>query len=356
MRLIQKLLLLVLFFLSMFLSCEDIDPLRDVKKDRIEYGEVRRDTLFAVADTFLTAGRVNTGFSPKIHLGSYKDFETRFLFKVDSIPNDSIVLDSLVLLLSSEINYGDVMSPISGNIYLVNGEWEEDVNLDENWDYLMNIDNSPATTTNFSLSTEDSVNYRINLPTQIIDTWRDTTAGGKNFGLLVDYDQADHIKTLHSSEASSDSIKPRLLYIYHDATTDSVVRDTAFSTADATLIDFVGQFDSEKLFISSGYTAHSFLQFDFTLIPENAIISSVNFKFTQDTVNSFINKNQPQIFLMRNVTTEFDLLPQYDIDSTFTNDLLFRVLLTEETENQLSLGSSSRGIIGQNFIQSIINK
>jgi hypothetical protein len=202
----------------------------------------------------------------------------------------------------------------------------------------------------------DSATYTIDIPTKLVDIWRDTTSGNQNFGLLFDYNQADHIKEFISSEVFDSDNIPKLIYIYRDTSIDSVIKDTVAATKDASLIDFKGIFNPEYLYIASGYTAHVFFEFDFSLIPENSILSSVDFIFTQDSVNSLVNKNRGQGFYLRNVLTDFDQLPYYVIDSTYIYDINYNVIVVEDVEKQLNVLYSSRADIAQNFIQSIINR
>lgn len=347
----------ILFLMVVLFSCYDADPLLDSNKDLLNtYGEIRSDTLTAISDTFLVGGKVSTASSAKLSLGYYEEYETRFLVKFDSLPPDTAVIDTLRIRITANSVFGSPMAPLEGTVYRVIEEWQESVNANENWDYKTKIDYSDETSANFMLSMDDSATYTIDLPTKLVDIWRDTTSGNQNFGLLFDYNQADHVREFISSEAFDSDNIPQLIYMYKDTSIDSVIQDTVTATKDAALIDFRGTFNPEDLYIASGYTAHVFFEFDFSLIPENSILSSVDFIFTQDSVHSLVNNNRGQGFYLRNVLTEFEQLPYYVIDSTFIYDINYNVLVVEDVEKQLNVLYSSRADIAQNFIQSIINQ
>ena len=354
---ILKIKIIILVFVLAFFACNDANPLLDAHRDLLNtYGEIHSDTLTAISDTFIVKGKVNTGGSTKLLLGSYKDYESRFLVKFDSLPENSISVDTLRLRISSQGKFGSSLEPTAGTVYRVIEEWDESVNADENWDFRTKIDYSPQTTKDFVFSAEDSATFTLDLPTTLIDIWRDSTSGSQNFGLLFDFNQADFIREFVSSDMLDEKLVPQLIYIYRDMGLDSVIYDTVLATKDASIIDFKGTFDPEHLYISSGYTTHVFLKFDFSKIPDNVILSSVDFILKKDSLNSIVNNNRGQGFYLRNVTTDLNQLPYYLIDSTFAINSNYIVLLTEETKDQLDLFYSTRANVAQNFVQSIINK
>jgi hypothetical protein len=338
-------------------SCEEADPLVDPNQDILDnYGEIRTDTLLAKAVTFIVKGKINSGNSSKLLLGFNKDFDTRFLVKFEKFPADTIVLDSLKIRLTSNSKFGEPTGPIRGKVYLVTNEWQESVNSDLGWDYKSNIDYTPETSAEFELIYEDSAIYVIDLPPILVDIWRDTTIGNQNFGLLFDYSEAQHIIEISSSEAPGLNDRPKLIYMYHNAALDSTIRDTATATSDAYLVDFEGSFDLENLYVVAGYSVNAFIKFDFSVIPQTAILSSVDFFLKQDSVNSIINSNRGKSFYLRNAISEYDQLPEYTIDSTFVFNISYNVLLSEDEDKQMRVINSTRSIVAQNFIQSIVNQ
>ena len=356
---ITKKLIVLFLALAVSWSCEEANPIRDEGKDVLQaYGTIKSDTLYAVADTFLIAGKTNTGSSPKLLLGSYNGFEGRFLVKFTSFPADTFTVDSLAVIVSAPAAFGDDSNPLTGTVHYVTGAWEENVNSDASWDYRANIDMSPELTTPFTLARLDTTiytDYRINLPVQLVDIWRDTTSGDQNNGLLFDFSGADHIKEFSSREGLFATRRPRLVYTYRDQTNDTTLHDTVTSTLDASLIDYTGTFDRDKLYICAGYETDAFFKFDFDSIPSNAYMVSVQFRFSEDSLFSLKNPNRTTEIYLRNAVTGYNELPAYQLDSTFTLSLNYSVVLTESVPHILSLRDSRRAVVSRAFIQDIIN-
>ncbi|MCK5032005.1 MAG: hypothetical protein KAS18_00185, partial [Calditrichia bacterium] len=107
----KQLLFITLAVLSLIYSCVDSDSIFDA--DNIDKGEVRRDTLTATDSRFIEHGKINTGFSTKLLLGNFNDFECRFLVKFSTLPDDSISLDSVYFLIQSMSSIGNLNQDIS---------------------------------------------------------------------------------------------------------------------------------------------------------------------------------------------------------------------------------------------------
>ncbi|MCK4754697.1 MAG: hypothetical protein KAS58_05645 [Calditrichia bacterium] len=336
-------------------SCIEGDPLHDITGARINNGGIYLDTLYAISDTSIVEGKVSTAFGAKLLLGSYADFETRFLIRFTKIPADSFKIDSLRLILSSLSNQGETLLPLTGSTYMVTEDWEESVNENEDWDWQDKIDKSPETSANFELRDESGTTHVIELPPVLMNTWQDTTAGGNNFGLLVDFNNASYIKEFGSSNYSSSGLRPKLVAVYYDASLDSTIHDTLFVDKDASLIDFTGSFDPALIKIASGYSVKAFFKFDLNTIPKNAALATMRFILNRDVDNSVINSNISEKMYLRTATTDFNSLPFYEVDSTFVLSFFHNVSLSELSENVLDIPQAERGGVSQNFLQDIIN-
>ena len=340
-------------------ACTDDSYLIDIDRSLLKnYGEIQRDTLYAVADSTFIGGKVYTGGSTKLFLGSYGGYQARFLIKFSTLPPDTVVIDTMRLLMRTQSNLGDSTSNINGTIYRVTKTWTDSVNLDSTWDLTSSIDYSAATSLDFNISSVDSAELVFNLPLGLVDIWRDTsTAGQQNFGLLFDFNQAEQIIKLYSRESATMASVPKLVYIYRtlSADTEKVVYDTVYASLDAALIDFDGSLDPHTIYVGGGYSIYSFVKFDLSVIPVNAYLSMANFYFNKDIEKSITNAKDDQKIYLRDVTTGFDELPYYMIDSTFNYNIYYNLVLTEETDNQLSLSNLRSGGAGQKFLQSIIN-
>ncbi len=336
-------------------SCIEGDPLHDITGARINNGGIYLDTLYAISDTSIVEGKTSTAFGEKLLLGIYADFETRFLIRFTKIPADSFKIDSLRLILSSLSNQGETLLPLTGSTYMVMEDWEESVNENEDWDWQDKIDKSPETIANFELSDQSGTTHVIELPPVIMNTWQDTTEGGNNFGLLVDFNNASYIKEFGSGNNSSSGQRPKLVAVYFDASLDSTIHDTLFVDKDASLIDFTGSFDPALIKMASGYSVKSFFKFDLNTIPKNAALATIRFILNRDVDNSVINSNISEKMYLRTVTTDYNSLPFYEVDSTFVLSFFHNVSLTELSENVLDIPQAERGGVSQNFLQDIIN-
>jgi len=353
----NRLFILLLVSLVMIISCDDGNPLTDQDKLLLDtYGEIRDDTLYAVTDTFIVGSSVTTGFSPKLLVGTYRDFHTRSLLKFTGLPADTMRLDSVRVLLSSISTFGEKMTPLEAHVYKIQEDWDNSVNTDESWqDYLSKVDPLPVANITFDAILHDSSDFVFNLPLELVSEWQDTTGGDKNFGVLIDYSLAEHVVEFASRENTGTLKKPRIVYIYTDIAQDTTFHDTLLTQRDASLITYSGMFDDNKIFISSGFATYAFFKFDFSVLPSNINITSADFLFTQDTLSSVINRNRTQTVILRNSVTDFNLLPLFELDSTFVSSIYHNVILSEVTANRLSLDNSIKAGIGQTFVQSIIN-
>jgi hypothetical protein len=340
------------------LACTEDAYLTDANRSILNaYGEIKRDTLYAIADSTFIGGKVNTGLSAKLLLGSYGGYKARFLIKFSTLPPDTAVVDTLRLVLRTQSNYGDSTSRINGTIYRVTETWTDSVNTDSSWNLQSSIDYSSETSLDFSISSADSAELSFNLPVGLVDIWRDTTAGQQNFGLLIDYHDAAQLIKFYSTAAPSLANIPKLIYIYKTISSDSeiVVHDTVYASLDANLIDFDGSLDPGTIYVGAGYFVYSFVKFDLSPIPEDAYISTVNFFFNKDVDKSITGAQDAQLVYLRDVTTSFSELPYFNIDSTFNLNIYYNLILTEENDNQLSLAALRRAGAGQKFLQNIIN-
>jgi hypothetical protein len=336
-------------------SCIEGDPLHDITGEKLNNGGYNLDTLYAISDTSIVEGKISTAFSGKLLLGSYKDFEARFLVRFLNIPADTFKIDSLRLILNSVYNQGETSIPISGTAYMVTADWEESVNEDENWKWQENIDNSPETSSTFEIDSKAEGSHIIELSPELMKTWQDTTGGGNNFGLLLNFKTASYIKEFGSKNNTDGIPVPRLVAVYYNHALDSTMHDTLFSDKDASLIDFTGEFDPDLLQIVSGYSVKSFLKFDVSSIPQNAALATMRFILHRDVGNSLINTNLQEVMYLRTATSDYKLLPNYEIDSTFVINISYNVILSEQLPNILDISPGDRGKISQNFLQSIVN-
>jgi len=352
---LRKLIIVSLLLISTMWSCIEGDPLHDITGERINNGGIYLDTLYAISDTSIVEGKISTAFSNKLLLGRHSDFESRILIRFPRVPADSFQVDSLRLILNSTSNLGETPTPLTGTTYMVTEDWEESINEDESWRWQDVIDNSPETSATFEIGDRIETSHMIDLPVSLLDTWQDTTGGGNNFGILVNFDNAPYIKEFGSTNNSSFDLLPRLVAVYYNASLDSTIHDTLFADKDASLIDFTGNFDTETTQIVSGYSVKSFFKFDLSEISQKAAFATMRFILYRDVLNSVINREFTEEMYLRAATSTYDALPSYEIDSTFVINFYHNVVLTEISSNVLDISRLERGRNSQNFLQDIIN-
>ena len=223
----KTILFILLISLLIVAACQDPSPFKDEGKDILEaYGEIKSDTLYAKSGTFLVNDKVSTASSVKLLLGSYQNFEARSLLKFDYSAPDSTILDELHLLISGTGDFGEGMGSLNGMVYRVTEPWAESVNSDPDWDYKSNIDYSPETSAEFSLGDLDSTlytDYSIELPVKLGEAWKDTSSGGQNHGLLLDFTSSGFLREFSSREGFFTSRLPRIVFVYHKEGGDSTI-------------------------------------------------------------------------------------------------------------------------------------
>ncbi len=163
-EILRKTIVLLIIGIITSWSCVEGDPLHDITGERLQSGNIYRDTLYAVSNTSVIEGKVSTALSTKLLLGTYKDFETRTLIQFGSIPDDSIQVDSLRLVLTAVDNQGEVLGTLQGSAHMVTNYWPESVNEDENWDWQSNISYDPEYTSQFEVGEETSTYQVLDLP------------------------------------------------------------------------------------------------------------------------------------------------------------------------------------------------
>ncbi len=349
----KQILLIISITFIFFYACTDGDSLVDSNGKHFKnYAVLYKDTLTAINSISQEYGKVSTGQSPRLLLGAYKGFEGRFLVKF-SLPADTINVDSVYFLIQSVDNYGTGVQDFTGSIKLVTQDWDANVNTDESWSNQNNVLHTEFTT-DFNVSTDDSLPYSISIPDTIVSIWRDSTDNIENNGLMLDFENATTIKEFSSRNST---ISPKIVYVYHNAA-DSVIRDTLNATLDASVVDFDGNMPNDSLlYITSGFAHRAFIEFDLDLIPKDIEISSVNFIIKSDTIASDVSDGQSRSFYFRTVTTPFSDLPLFfEVDSTFNDNLFRDISLLQNDEKNFEISSTRRGETGKYFIHDFITE
>ncbi|UCF64330.1 MAG: hypothetical protein JSW33_00450 [bacterium] len=291
-----KFFLLIISLLIFFSCSEDPHQLILNVYDKEIPGVVKDTTLLVVSDTtrFHTS-RVNTQFSLRLGFGSVDTLECRPIIRFtdySTIP-DSAQIDSAWIYLdgNNSISNGNV-SPITARLHPILGSWK--TNLDEVWnDYTQNIDRNTLLA-ELQISPDDTNNYTFTLNDaglELARTWADTaTSPDENFGLIIDFDQANFIQYFSAINSGGDPV----LFLQYSLPSDTAVyRDTLLANYDAFL--YKGGFprESDRNYSSSLIEYHTTLDFDFSSFlaayNNEVTILSANLQLPVDLNHSLID-------------------------------------------------------------------
>lgn len=81
----------------------------------------------------------------------------------------------------------------------------------------------------------------------------------------------------------------------------------------------------------------------------------MNFTARRDSINSIDNSISEQNMYFRTVTTDFNQLPYFEVDSTFTQNVYYNITIDDSEEPFLNFMTLSRGTGAQYFLQGIVN-
>jgi hypothetical protein len=185
----------------------------------------------------------------------------------------------------------------------------------------------------------------------LIDEWQ---AEESNKGLLFRAAESENQIIIDFNSFNSQNQPPGLVYTTKADTIAST--DTLISGMDATVFDYNGNIlDEERskknLVITSGYPTRSYIKFDFSKIPEKAIINRAQLILEINEDNIYQNPNQSNTFYLRAITETEDGLA---VDSTYLYNLNVNYILLEDGSN-LVLTENDAVALGQGYIQALIN-
>lgn len=352
----KKIFGLVLLIIS--IGCSDLETIQSPGElDINKYGTYVDATLEAVSDTFIIGGLVNTANASKLQIGVFENFQAGFLLRFKYLPPDSIAVDSVCIEFTSDKKFGSGEGDINVAIYEVTESWEESANSEETW----HEDNLPLNLIgNAVFSLEDSAEYNIfldDMDPALFSKWQQDDS--VNYGLYFKIDETGSkaIKDIYSFESSA---PPKLIFRIDQDTI--FVRDTITTGEDASIFDYPVQggeniFENagDELYISSGITAHTFIKFDFSAIPKNAIIQSADLQISIDKDNTLDNSNHSAYYYLRSVEEAEEDLSSYTIDSSFVYYSKYDYFATDIGDT-ISLDKSNQVMLGENLIQGIVNE
>lgn len=367
----RKIALGIYIFLSGMLlsSCMEFQtvsppPELDV---RARFGEYIDTTFKATADTFLVEYKIDTKFSAKISIGSYKGFKAGFLIKFLKLADKENPMDSVTISLTPENVFGNQSGTLTMNIYAVEEDWNESANTEDFWH------DPPAMqlVTTKVIDAQDTNKIVIAIEdTALIHKWQEEQE--ENNGLFIQIDGQDpgFIREFVSFRGVSAFDWPTL---YYREKIDTVfVKDSTNIGMAATIFDYFplpGEDvyeiarNTQNLVISSGIKARVLVKFDQILdIPSKVIIQAANITLHVNNEsflgiadsNEMANKTHSSYYHLRLVTEADDLLASMEVDSSFVTNSRYNLLLKQEGE-EVRLDETEQVNFGTTYLQDIIN-
>ncbi|NLP09151.1 DNRLRE domain-containing protein [bacterium] len=233
-------------------------------------GELKTVELRAVdSGRFWTAPVA--GLLPTLLLGRFNDTRSFLLLQFSGLSDiDTADVRSATVFLHQVSRFGDGTA-FSVTIRPVTAEWTESEVV---WDSAKDHYDPSVEWGRFEVPAADSGWFSFSLDTTAVDGWiRDS---GKNFGVLLEFNQADFMAVLNSSDSDASVGYGRFIY-----TTRAGVLDTVVSTIskDASLLIHQGTAKAatleprpDRLWIDDAAGYRSLLRFDLSGLPANATI------------------------------------------------------------------------------------
>ncbi|NIU23868.1 DNRLRE domain-containing protein, partial [candidate division KSB1 bacterium] len=136
----------------------------------------------------------NTGSSPFLLLGAFRDIETRILLKFDSIPDTVEVIDATILLRTNAI-VGETRdkTAFTATVHQVTSDWDESTVSFENFQdafdpnplassEILSVDREPASGEDLDV---EIVSF--DLAPEVIESLTDSTSMFNRFGVFIDF-------------------------------------------------------------------------------------------------------------------------------------------------------------------------
>jgi len=352
----QIIALFLLFLLNFSCTKDEVVDSSDMFDISGRYGEFKIDTVYAIQDTFIFGDYSNTKNSFYLNIGQKDVFSSLVYIKFNYLPVDTIRLDSVTVQFRTAHWFGsDLENQIDVDVYVVDEDWLESLNLDNDW-------HDRSTKGQFisrvSFSTVDSSTTDIDIPGEIAASWQSDSS---NFGIvLIPAETENGMLSLYSLE--NDENYP--LFIFNMLNDSSFVKDTIAVGIDASVFEFNTLIqpnyysDQQNLghtVVSSGTISRALYKFDFSGIPEAAIIQSAELKASYSIDQQLNNPNKSDVFKLRRVVDAESLLTHLTVDSSFYSSLSYDITI-ESTDDGLSLSNSNEIKFGKYILQNVLNE
>jgi hypothetical protein len=288
----------------MLYSCSNVEPNsapNPLYGKEGRYGNFVQDTIYAQADSVIRGKFLNTSLTAKLSLGEFDGLKAGFEITYNIFKDTALVVDSVYLKFSTANSFGpNANETVSAMMYQIIDSIDTDsINIQDIWrNPTEGAFLSEINAVQFNLA--DSAQTSVKLPNEIFEKWN--VNNDENYGLYFSPLEEDVVLEINSRNSF---IAPILVYYTH--INDSVVIDTINTGRDATIFNYDelnGQalnFATNQIIVSSGIGSRALLKFDFSSLPENAIIFSADMVLTDDDTNPYENPDNSTSFLLKSV-------------------------------------------------------
>jgi hypothetical protein len=273
-----------------------------IGKAFIEPRGAEKDTIFytSLLDTFYHAD-VAAGISSYLYLGETDHTKAKTLIWFSNFPDSGTVDSAFVTLTPYEI-IGALSGTFSAFVYLVENNWDE---YEITWE-LFDHDLTGNEITTFDLDASeintnlDSMTIQFDIPVEHIQSWMNTTTADNNYGILITYQLSNFIVGFYGRGLSNG---PKLdLHV----TQDTTQHEEIVPLKDAFIATSLQTENPDRLYIQNGSALRTFLDFDVTLIPEDATVNRALLFLHSDTLLSIPDNSESFYILaypVKNMTT-----------------------------------------------------
>jgi len=266
---------------------------------RDQFGEELSLTLYAAQSDTFYFNELQSGLAPYLILGSRhgREFQSIHRLQVSDIP-DSVVVDSAVVYLFVQQVLGDTLQMTPPDVWEVNGTWDEEEITSQS---IVN-EALQGGKLNITPGIINSDTLSFHLPVEFAQKWvNDSLEADK--GIMLSYPVSDDGNLLRIYASDNGSANGLIHFYTH--------KDTLFTEKRCFFLNdaYVSQYNivqnPNRLWIHDGITYRSFLEFDFSAIPENATINYAELNLWVDTLQSWPD-NTPELAVQAmRVTSEF---------------------------------------------------
>ena len=353
----QKVRILTAAFLAMAvlasISCDDTTEFKSGQLfNPTVQGELATDTLYAELDTTYSIPIPSTRFSSRLLIGSFAGMTCRPIIKFTSLPVNASISDAYIRFATAGIT-GDNPQPFTMRAHPILADWT--TNTEQVWDdYQQNIDlTATLGTMEVTVDSSDTlIMHMDSLGLDYFNKWANEDSSEFNYGLLLDFDNADFIKVFLSN---SSLISPVLVLTYAPPQ-DTTRKDSLIASSDAFLIEGDFAQTQGRDYIVSLSPLVTLLQFDTTPLLNKGIMVSANLQLSVDTSNTHFSEDFGVYTRILKLTSDLDD-SLVVIDSSVSGLASYSIEMTRfDKDNsyiEINTGSERRDF-GTLFIQDLI--